>query len=126
MIQSRQWAQELLAWNRHHLRAEATLDEAAIGERFAEHFTVRANGREYQTDRPGYLAFLQGFRASNATIDYRVQEWVCEPGSAVLAMQASVTRLSGKAERFEAILLLRFDERGLITLWQELYLPSPQ
>ncbi|QPF71628.1 nuclear transport factor 2 family protein [Roseateles sp. DAIF2] len=118
-------AAALLDWNRRHLRQGAPLDVALIGERFAPQFVVEANGRRYEADRPAYLAFLEGFRRDIAQIDYRVHHRVADDNGVVLAMGAEVTRLDGRLDRFEAMLLLRFDAQGLLTLWHEVYLPAP-
>lgn len=118
-------ADALLDWNRRHLRQGAPLDVALIGERFAPRFVVEANGRHYEADRPAYLAFLEGFRRDIAQIDYRVHHRIADETGVVLAMGAEVRRLDGRLDRFEAMLLLRFDADGLLTLWHEIYLPAP-
>lgn len=113
--------QRLLAWNRLHLTAASALDEAAIGEIFAPHFTVKANGRTYAADHRNYREFLDDFRRTISEIDYQVQEILAEGERAVLAMTACVTRLDGAQERYEAMLLLAFDDSGRVALWHEVY-----
>lgn len=122
MHDSHQLALGLLDWNRHHLTHDAVLNEAAIGTKFAPSFTVRANGRVHPADHAAYLAFLNGFRATIAAIDYEVRQVVAADASAVLAMTATVRRLDGQVDRFEAMLLLTFDSDGRVLLWDEIYL----
>lgn len=114
-----------LEWNRRHLTAKAALTEAAAAERFARRFEVRANGRIYPADQPTYKAFLDGFRANIESIDYQVHNAVEERSSAVLAMSASIQRIDGTRECFEAMLLIPFDAEGRVTLWHEVYVSSP-
>lgn len=123
-MNSRQLALDLLDWNRSHLVHDAALSEAAISEKFAPSFTVRANGRIHPADHATYLAFLDGFRATIAAIDYDVRQSVADGASVVLAMTATVRRLDGEIEQFEAMLLLTFDCDGRVLLWDEVYLKA--
>lgn len=118
------WALGLLGWNRAHLTHDSDLSEAAVGERFADRLVVKANGRTYQADRRAYKEFLDGFRRTIATIDYQVHETVANEASAVLIMSARVDRLDGAVDRFEAMLLLKFDASGRVELWQEVYVKA--
>lgn len=123
-MDSRQLALDLLGWNRSHLVHDAALSEAEISEKFAPSFTVRANGRIHPADHATYLAFLDGFRATIAAIDYDVRQSVADGASVVLAMTATVRRLDGEIEQFEAMLLLSFDSDGRVLLWDEVYLKA--
>lgn len=123
-MDSRQLALDLLGWNRRHLVHGAALGEAEISEKFAPSFTVRANGRIHPADHATYLAFLDGFRATIAVIDYDVRQSVADGASVVLAMTATVRRLDGEIEQFEAMLLLTFDSDGRVLLWDEVYLKA--
>jgi hypothetical protein len=114
-------AQALLDWNRRHLRHDVTLNEPDIAERFAPRFVVEANGRRYEATHGNYLAFLDGFKRSIDAIDYDVRHAVADDAAVVLAMGARVTRVGGEVERFEAMLLLRFDEHEKVSLWHEIY-----
>jgi hypothetical protein len=116
-------AHELLDWNRKNLRADTALTQALIAERFAPRFVVEANGRRHDADHDNYLAFLNGFRATIARIDYRVSHAVADEESVVLAMRARVERTAGAVDHFDAMLLLRFDALGKVVLWHEVYLP---
>lgn len=120
-------ARQLLDWNRRHLRHDTVLNAALIAERFAPQFTVFANGRSYAADHGSYQTFLEGFKASIADIDYQVHQTVVDAGDAgvVLAMAATVRRVSGTVDRFEAMLLLRFNPAGQVTLWHEVYVAVP-
>jgi hypothetical protein len=65
-------AHSLLDWNRKHLKAEVTLSESLIAERFALQFVVEANGRRHDANHRNYLEFLNGFKGNIAAIDYTV------------------------------------------------------
>ena len=119
-----QVARDLLEWNRRHLVCDAPLNEAAIGQKFAPTFTVRANGRVYRAYHANYLEFLNGFRATIVAIDYEVHRMIVEDASVVLAMTARVRRIDASEDRFEAMLLLAFDGDGLVTLWHEVYVAA--
>lgn len=123
-MNSDQLARDLLDWNRRHLLHDAPLTETAIGEKFAAAFTVCANGRVHPANHANYLEFLNGFRATIASIDYEIHRTVTEQDSTVLAMTATVSRIDGSVDRFEAMLLLTFDADGLVTLWHEVYLKT--
>ena len=116
-----QRARQLLDWNRRHLRHDTQLSQSLIAERFAPRFTVFANGRSYAADHGNYQGFLEGFKATIADIDYAVQQTVADEDGVVLGMRATVRRVSGATDLFDAMLLLRFDEDGRVTLWHEVY-----
>lgn len=67
----------------------------------------------------GSRNFLNGFRSTIRRVDYDVQEGGAEENSAVLAMATTLIRLDGTIDQFEAMLLLKFNEAGLVTLWHE-------
>ena len=117
-----QLALDLLDWNRRHLTHASELTEELIAQRFASSFEVRANGRTYQANHANYKDFLNGFRQSIVSINYKVHKLVVDAESAVIAMNANVTRSNGPVEQFEAMLLLSFDQSGLVKLWHEVYL----
>lgn len=117
-------ALELLEWNRRHLTASTELSESVIAQRFAANFVVRANGRRYEANHNNYKAFLDGFKRSIASIEYDVQELMADTESAFVAMDAKITRSDQSVEQFAGILLLRFDESGLVKLWHEVYVRS--
>ncbi|PQZ29453.1 hypothetical protein CQZ93_04145 [Ochrobactrum vermis] len=119
-----QWALQLLDWNRKHLVQGGALTEAIIAEKFSDQFVVKVNGSVHPASHSNYLAFLDGFRSTIHTIDYDVQEVVAEENSAVLAMAATVIRLDRIIDHFEAMLLLKFNEAGLVTLWHKVYLKT--
>lgn len=124
MIDARLGCLRLLDWNRRHLTADSALSEGHIATRFATQFTVKANGRIYPANHQNYLEFLNGFRRTIQSIDYDIHELIAEGHRAAVAMTARVHRLDGTLDRFEAMLLLAFDEQGLVTLWHEVYLPA--
>jgi len=121
---NRNHLRRLLDWNRRHLTSSSALSEADIAEVFAPQFVVKANGRTHPANHQSYLDFLNGFRRNIQAIDYDLHEEVAEGPNIVVAMTAHVTRIDGTVDRFEAMLLLRFDLHGLVELWQEVYLPT--
>jgi len=119
-------AHALLDWNRRHLRHDATLSDALIAQRFAPRFTVFANGRHYDANYENYQAFLEGFKRTIASIDYELTHTVADEAGVVLAMRATVKRTHGALDQFEAMLLLRFDAEGKVSLWHEVYVNAAQ
>ncbi|MFT0212759.1 hypothetical protein VQ643_09085 [Pseudomonas sp. F1_0610] len=120
---ARELAFELLNWNRRYLLADSKLTTDIIRQRFADIFTVRANGREYPANPENYLTFLDGFKKDIAAINYQITQTVEQSNTVVLCMKAMVNRISGNTDEFEAMLLLEFDNQGKVTLWHEVYLP---
>ncbi|MBB1315556.1 MULTISPECIES: hypothetical protein [Aliivibrio] len=112
---------QLLEWNKENLKASTTLFESDLATCFADEFVVKANGLEYKANHHSYLEFLNGFKANIESICYKVQEYLCDADKVVTVMSAKVRRIDGSIEAFEAMLLLKFDENDLITLWQEVY-----
>ncbi|ULU26795.1 nuclear transport factor 2 family protein [Dyella terrae] len=122
--QNRDYLRRLLDWNRLHLTSTSPLSDSDIAEVFAPQFVVKANGRTHPANHQNYLEFLNGFRRNVHAIDYDLHEEVAEGSSIVVAMTARVTRIGGAVDRFEAMLLLTFDQQGLVELWQEVYIQS--
>lgn len=121
-----QLAHALLDWNRQHLRHDTALSEAVIAERFAPQFIVFANGRRYDANHENYKTFLDGFKHTVAAIDYEITQTVADDAGVLLGMRASVARTHGAVDAFEAMLLLRFDHAGKVSLWHEVYVESPR
>ncbi len=117
-------ALNLLDWNRRHLTLASELTEELIAQKFAPTFEVRANGRVYQANHANYKDFLDGFRRTVKSIDYKLHELIVDSESAVIAMTASIVRPDEAIEQFEAMLLLRFGHDGLVKLWHEVYVKT--
>lgn len=117
-------ALSLLDWNRKNLVHNNALTETLIAEKFADNFTVKANGRTHPANHATYLKFLNGFRSTIASIDYRVHETITEANATVLAMTAEVVRVDNSKDVFEAMLHLKFNDAGMITLWNEIYIKT--
>ncbi|KRG66594.1 hypothetical protein ABB27_13395 [Stenotrophomonas terrae] len=115
----------VLDWNRRHLNSTSVLDEALVGECFAEHFVVEPNGRHYEATRSTYLEFLNGMKKDMHGIDYEVIHALADEDSVVFAMLAHISRGNGKHETFQAMLLMRFDNDGKVCLWHEVYVARP-
>jgi len=119
-------AQAVLDWNRNHLRHDSLLTEALVEECFGSSFVVEPNGRHYRADPALYLEFLNGMRSTMAGIEYQVLNTVADDEGVVLDMAVQIERLNGERESFVAMLLMRFDESGRLSLWKEVYLPRPK
>lgn len=110
-------AKSLFVWNSKNLVKSADLKKVEIGKYFAEHFLVKANGRNYEANHENYFVFLNQFRETIQSISYRFEDFVVEGLSVVIPMTAHIVRLDGTSEYFEAILLLKYK----IILWHEVY-----
>ncbi|MEX8195120.1 nuclear transport factor 2 family protein [Comamonas guangdongensis] len=118
-------AQAALDWNRKHLRHNSRLTKELVEECFGRSFVVEPNGRHYRADPVLYLEFPNGMKSSMAGIEYQVLNTVADGEGVVLDMAVQIARLNGEQESFIAMLLMRFDEHGKLSLWKELYLPRP-
>jgi len=120
-----QRALAVLDWNRRNLNTASVLDEAAVGECFADHFVVEPNGRRYEATRATYLAFLNGMKAGMRGIDYDVLHTLVDAQSVALSILAHISHDDDRRETFQAMLLMQFDNHGKIALWHEVYVPQP-
>ncbi|MBA3816886.1 MAG: AAA family ATPase [Parachlamydiaceae bacterium] len=111
----------LLEWNKEKLTSHSKLSINDIEELFAPEFVVMANGRKYDTNSQDYYEFLNKFRSDIATIDYEVQDYLNTESTVVMPLKATVKRLHGKVDVFNAILLIKFNGSGKIVHWQEVY-----
>lgn len=118
-----QLAHAVLDWNRKHLNRDSSLTEALIGQCFAERFIVEPNGRRYEATRANYLEFLNGMKADMAGIDYEIDHTLVDDTAVVFSMRARIAYCDGRTELFRAMLLMRFDDAGKVTLWHEVYVP---
>jgi predicted ATPase len=114
-------AVRLLEWNKQKLTSHSNLTIEDLNELFAQKFVVIANGREYDADHPSYYEFLNKFRSDIDTIDYQVQEYFNTGATVLMPLVATVKRLQGKEEIFDAILFVKFNDAGKIIHWQEVY-----
>ena len=114
----------LLEWNKEKLTSKSTLSVNDIKELFAPAFVVIANGRRYDANYQNYYEFLNKFRSDIDTIDYEVQEYLNMGSTVVMPLKATVKRLQGKVDVFDAIMLIKFDDLGKIVHWQEVYSKS--
>ncbi|KXX70082.1 nuclear transport factor 2 family protein [Flammeovirga sp. SJP92] len=114
-------AKKLLKWNQRHLLSSTHITKSDIAQCFAPDFVVKVNGREYQVNYESYLEFLTHFKSNIQSINYDVQEYVCAEDRVVAVMNAIIVRKDHSIDKFETMLLLKFDEDDLITLWQEVY-----
>lgn len=111
----------LLAWNQEKLTRHSDLRIDDLKDLFAPEFVVIANGRRYEANYQNYYEFLNKFRADIESIDYQVQEYLESGSAVVMPLKATVKRLQGSEDVFDAILLLKFNELGEIVHWQEVY-----
>lgn len=80
-----------------------------------------ANGRKYEANYQNYYEFLNKFRSDIDTIDYEVQEYLNMESTIVMPLKATVKRLQGNVDVFNAILLIKFNDLGKIVHRQEVY-----
>ena len=111
----------LLEWNKEKLTSMSNLSVDDIKELFAPEFVVMANGRKYDANYQNYYEFLNKFRADIATIDYEVQEYLSMGSTVIMPLKATVNRLQGKLDIFDAIMLIKFNDLGKIVHWEEVY-----
>jgi len=116
-----QQAKRLLEWNKKKLTSKSDLSINDLGDLFASEFVVIANGRRYVANYQNYYEFLDKFRADIDTIDYDVQEYLNMGSAIVMPLIATIQRLQGKKEVFDAIMLVKFNKLGKIVHWQEVY-----
>lgn len=114
-------AKRLLEWNKEKLTSRSNLSVNDIRELFAPEFVVMANGRKYDANYQNYYEFLNKFRSDIDTIDYEVQEYLNMESTVVMPLKATVKRLQGKVDVFDAIMLIKFNNLGKIVHWQEVY-----
>ncbi len=114
-------AARLLEWNKQKLTSHSHLTIEDLNELFAQKFVVIANGREYNADHQSYFEFLNKFRSNIDTIDYQVQEYFNTGATVFMPLVATVKRLQGKEDIFDAILFVKFNDEGKIIHWQEVY-----
>ncbi len=111
----------LLEWNKEKLTSRSDLQISDLKELFAPEFIVIANGRKYDANYQNYYEFLNKFRSDIDTIDYQVQEYLDSGSTVVIPLKATVKRLQGKEDIFDAIMLIKFNDLGKIVHWQEVY-----
>lgn len=111
----------LLEWNKEKLTSRSNLRVNDIKELFAPEFVVMANGRKYHANAQNYYEFLNKFRADIDTIDYEVQEYLNAGSTVVMPLKATVKRVEGKVDIYNAIMLIKYNDLGKIVHWQEVY-----
>jgi hypothetical protein len=111
----------LLEWNKEKLTSQSELSVDDLKEFFAPEFVVIANGRKYDANYQNYYEFLNKFRSDIDTIDYDVQEYLNMGSTVVMPLKATVKRLQGVEDIFDAIMLIKFNDLGKIVHWQEVY-----
>lgn len=124
--QNLELAHAVLDWNRRHLNRHAALNREHVAECFAEQFVVEPNGRHYAATLESYHEFLDGMRQDMEGIRYEIRHTSADEDSVVFSMDVSITRTGGGSEHFVAMLLMRFDARGKVNLWHEVYQAQPE
>ena len=114
-------AKRLLEWNKQKLTCHSNLTIEDLDELFAQKFVVIANGREYDADHQNYYEFLNKFRSDIDSINYQVQEYFDAGSTVFMPLVATVKRIQGKEDIFDAILFVKFNDAGKIIHWQEVY-----
>lgn len=111
----------LFEWNKRNLVSDAHLRKDDIARFFAADFLVKANGIAHDADYDNYYDFLNQFRKNIRSITYNLQEFIESKHTVVVPLSACIIRTNGQEDRYEAVLILKFDEHGKITLWHEVY-----
>jgi hypothetical protein len=114
-------AKNLLLWSSTHLTKDASLKKSDLALFFESAFKVEANGRHYEASHDNYFEFLNEFRSSIRSIDYEPHDFIEHGDKVVIAFTARIVRTSDESENFEAILILKFNQRLKIVLWREVY-----
>lgn len=115
-------ARELFRWNAKNLVRSAHLKKSDLQQCFADSFLVIANGKTYEANHDNYLEFLNRFRSTIQTIQYDLGDFIADQVSVALPLKAKIVRSDDSVEHFEAILILKFNDRNRIILWHEVYL----
>src|SRR3990167_6306841 len=105
-------AKKLLAWNTENLNASAKWQAEGLAMFFASEFIVSANGRRYDANYHNYADFLNTMRANLKSIQYECHEFIVSEKCVVIPLTATLTDNQSRVERFEAILILKFDTSG--------------
>lgn len=119
-------ARSLFAWNKLNLVRDSILKKEEIARFFASEFAVEANGQFYEANYDNYLEFLNKFKENIRSISYDLKQFVESDNAIVIPLSAFIIRTDGKEERFEAVLILKFDAHGKIILWHEVYVEVPR
>lgn len=114
-------AKKLFLWNSKNLTASAELQKSELAEFFAPSFQVNANGRNYAANYDNYFEFLNQFRATIKSIDYKFHDFITNENYVVIPKTATVVRLDNSKDIFEVVLILQFNTEHKIILWHEVY-----
>lgn len=115
-------AKSLFMWNTINLTSHANLKKNEIGNFFAPHFVIKANGIEAKATYDSYFKFLNHFRKDIRTINYEFQDFIVDRNNVVLPLKARIHFNDGSNKVFDAILILKFNKEHKIILWQEVYI----
>ena len=114
-------AKKYLQWNEKNLVANAQLKRADLSNYFAETFQVIANGRKNAANYDNYFDFLNQFRSTIQSITYDYHDFIADAANVVIPLTAHIVRVDDAIDKFEAILILKFNQAGKIILWHEVY-----
>lgn len=114
-------ANKLLTWNTENLNASAKWQAEDLAMFFAPEFIVSANGRRYDANYHNYTDFLNTMRENLKSIQYECHEFIVSEKCVVIPLTATLTDNQSHVEKFEAILILKFDASRKIIVWQEVY-----
>lgn len=114
-------AKALFQWNQRNLVSKSHLKKEEIAQFFADKFRVEANGKTYAANHDNYLDFLNQFKSNIQSINYHLKDFIESDNVVVIPLSANIVRTNDLQERFEAILILKFDAQGKIILWHEVY-----
>lgn len=114
-------ANALLNWNKKNLIISTDLKKEDLSHFFAPEFQVKANERVYDANFDNYYDFLNIFRRDIKTIDYELEEFICDEDKVAIPLKAKIVRPDESIQVFMAVLILEFNKSSKISLWQEVY-----
>lgn len=88
---------------------------------FCAPFQVIANGIQTEETPDSYYGYLNAFRAKIKIIHYILKTFVVDEFNVVIPFTAKVEREYSSHQTFEVILILRFNQKGKIILFHEVY-----
>lgn len=115
-------AKQLLNWNKKKLVHDSDFKKDDIADFFAPSFIIKANNRTYNANFDNYFEFLERFRANIKSLSYEIQEFIVSEENAVtIPLVASVAKLDGATDIYDAMMLIKYNSDGKIIHWQEIY-----
>lgn len=104
-----------------HLQIGANFNDSAIANYFAENFIINTNGRIVEATPPTYKEYLYKLKSKLNSVTYDVKELFEALNNVVTTFVIHMNFAEKEAESLLAISIFKFNERGRITEWQEVF-----